>query len=151
MEDKWEHLQRYAWQYFEIHANQRLTTFNFYITLSTLLATGMFATFSKDFTYPQIGVFAGALLMSLSIVFWRLDRRNRELIKNAENALRAIEDKFSKEYDAVKLKLFIRDDIATDGANGCRFLCKYSSCFNVVFLLFGISGIVGMVVTFTRG
>ncbi len=50
MDDKQHAMLRdYAWKYFSMHADQRLKTFNFHVTLSTLIA-GAFVAFLKDAT-----------------------------------------------------------------------------------------------------
>lgn len=72
-------LRDYVWNYFQVHAAQRLTTFNFYIALSTAVTTGLFATLSQAFRVPLLGVVLGILLITFSFVFWKLDHRNREL------------------------------------------------------------------------
>jgi hypothetical protein len=84
-------LRQQAWAYFALHAQQRLTTLNFYLLLASALTAATVASFQKDFRFPLLRVFAGLLLALLSFVFWRLDLRNRLLIKNAEAALCAYE------------------------------------------------------------
>jgi hypothetical protein len=42
----------YVWRYFELHAQQRMTVFNFYIAITGLLAAGI------GFTLQQGGRFA---------------------------------------------------------------------------------------------
>jgi len=59
-----------AWDYFELHANQRLTTFNFYVVISSLVTTGLLATFEKQYRTPYLGIGLGVLLTLLSFVFW---------------------------------------------------------------------------------
>ena len=41
--------REYALSYFQLHANQRMTTFNFFVVIAALLTTGISGTFSKDF------------------------------------------------------------------------------------------------------
>lgn len=83
--------REYIWNYFHMHASQRLTTFNFYIVMSTLLATGLFATLEGNTRVQPIDVVLGLLLILLSFVFYKLDRRNKVFISNAENALKYME------------------------------------------------------------
>jgi len=49
-----EELRKQAWNFFQMQAGQRLTTFNFYIAISSLLSTGLVATFKTDIDLPSI-------------------------------------------------------------------------------------------------
>ena len=86
-----DYLHQQAWNYFALHAQQRLTTVNFYLVLATALTAAAVASFGENFEFPGVRLAAGLLLSLLSFAFWRLDFRNRELIKAAETALRALE------------------------------------------------------------
>jgi hypothetical protein len=144
--------REYAWEYFELHASQRLTTFNYYIVISTLITTGIFATFSKDYTAPSLGIAGGVLLVFFSFVFWKLDDRNKQIIKGAEAALKFFEDTTelvdSSDGPSV-LKLFTRDDFVTDRRRAAkpfwpwRKHYSYSTSFNRVFGAFAIFGLLG--------
>ena len=79
-------LRQQAWDYFEMHGNQRLTTFNFYIVISSVVATALFTVLTSS--APRIGWLLGGLLVFFSFIFWKLDSRNAELIKGAEAALK---------------------------------------------------------------
>ena len=86
-----DYLRRQAWDYFALHAQQRLTTVNFYLVMATALTAGAVASFDESFRFPGLRLPTGLLLSLLSFAFWRLDFRNRELIKAAEAALRSFE------------------------------------------------------------
>lgn len=141
-----------AWEYFVLHASQRLTTFNYYIVISTLITTGIFATFSKDYTAPSLGIAGGMLLVFFSFVFWKLDDRNRQIIKGAETALKFFEDS-SDLVDSADgphvLKLFTRDDVLTNQRKAIRSFWpwrkhySYTTSFNWVFAAFAIFGVLG--------
>ena len=84
-------LHKQAWDYFQMHGTQRLTTFNFYIVISSFITAAMFSTFQKDYQAPYIGIILGLLVILLSLIFWKLDIRNSHLIKGAETALKFFE------------------------------------------------------------
>ena len=46
---KAEDIQRYAWNYFELHANQRMSLFKFFITLAVFMAASLGATLVQRF------------------------------------------------------------------------------------------------------
>lgn len=150
-------LRKLAWDYFQLHSSQRLTTFNFYLVISSVVAAGLVSTFQKDYRMPRGGILLGCLLLFFSFVFWMLDRRNRTLIKNAEAALRFYENETGPadtQATPHPVKIFSRDEFETGQRKSNRsvFFWKnhysYSDCFNFVFIGFGLVGIAGAVAAF---
>ena len=86
-------LRKQAWDFFQMQASQRLTTFNFYIALSSLLSGGLAANLKAQDGIQFVSILLGLLLVLFSFVFWKLDQRNRDLIKSAEDALKFFESK----------------------------------------------------------
>src|SRR5437660_1215676 len=84
-------LRKQAWDYFSLHASQRITIFNFYIVLSSLTITSYFASFKGEWSLPAARPVLSAMLCLFAFIFWKLDQRNKLLIKNAEEALRHFE------------------------------------------------------------
>jgi hypothetical protein len=148
-------LYKQAWDYFQLHSSQRLTTFNFYLVISSVVTAGLVSTLQKNFAFPQAGVLLGSLLSFFSFVFWVLDRRNGQLIKNAEAALRFFEGQYEPENQSGDephvTKIFTRDEFSTAKNRRSKSILfwknhySYSDCFTLVFLSFGIIGIVGAV------
>jgi len=140
MDEKFE----YALRYFELHAGQRMSTFNFFVVLSALLISGLIKTFEKDFSYPQMGYFVSCALMLVTFVFWKLDQRVRFLIKHAEEALGNLEK--VSDYPA----LFKEEAVKTSQKNmgvwkGIVFHhLRYSHCFELIYLMFFIAGTIGL-------
>ena len=147
-------LRKQAWDFFQMQAGQRLTTFNFYIALSSLLSGGLAATLKANMPIPYVGVILGSLLVLFSFIFWKLDSRNRELIKSAEETLKFFESKASlldvDERPHIARR-FLREEFDTaekQAANSWRIWrnhYSYSHCFRVVFFAFTIVGILGAV------
>jgi hypothetical protein len=139
-EKKREELRDQAWKYFSLHADQRLKTFNFYLILCTIIAGGLLALI-KDARDPRIAIPVALLLPSLSLVFWKLDTRNRQLVDHSQNAL-----------------MFFEDDPTLKGSDGTPHVAQiflfekhytelnrpwtYRGCFNAVFLIVGLAGFV---------
>jgi len=82
--------RQYVWNYFQLHASQRLTTFKFYITISSIISTGYVAIVGTN-VIPILAILFGFILSLLSFIFCKLDSRNKQLIKNAEEALKYLE------------------------------------------------------------
>lgn len=149
---KEEDLRKQAWDFFQMQATQRLTTFNFYIALSSLLSGGLAASLKAEESVSLLGVLLGFLLVLFSFVFWKLDHRNRDLIKGAEETLKFFESK--TQFDNVEgkphiAKRFTREDYDTNILKVARSWrlwrnhYSYSDCLGVVFVAFGIVGILG--------
>jgi hypothetical protein len=147
-----EHLRQQAWNYFQMHAAQRLTTFNFYLALSTALTAAIFVTFQEDYQVPSVGMILSLLLVLFSFVFWKLDSRNRELISFAEEALRYFEGKANLSDEDGKphrAKLFTREARVTEDAKQAHahpyrfweWRYSYTTCLRAVILAFSVAGL----------
>ncbi len=152
-----EKMQRdYAWAYFAFHADQRMKTVNFFLVSAGLLSGGI-TTLLKGGGNIKLVSPLGFLLAILGIVFWRLDFRNRMLVRNGEAALKFL-DSLSAHPDQAGtphvLRIFDRDDYLTKDENSKNGNTKqesvfpllsgffgYSKCLNVVFLLFILLGL----------
>lgn len=143
-------LRKQAWDYFNTHASQRMTSFNFYVVLSSLTMTSFFASFKDDSNLQSARPVLAGLLCLFAFIFWKLDERNKLLIKNAERAL-----KFFEEADPIDdvAKVFTQEekDTKTKKLSGWKSLLfwrwhlSYSKCFNFIFLLFFLVGMAGIV------
>lgn len=147
-----EELRKQAWDFFQMQAGQRLATFNFYIALSSLLSAGLAANSKSDFRDPYVGILLGFLLVLFSYIFLQLDHRNRELIKGAEDCLKFFEQQSPYADEGSRphvVKRFSREEFDTNekraGKKGhfWRRHYSYTDCFHVVFVSFGIVGILG--------
>jgi VIT1/CCC1 family predicted Fe2+/Mn2+ transporter len=149
-------LREYAWQYFALHADQRLKTFNFYLTLYAFAFGGLIV-MVKDAKSASLGALAGLVLALLSYVFWKFDGRNKELVEVSQDALRQIEADDSRVNDnngtPHATRLFTTERIRTNALKSSRPLrwsnpvswfaahYTYTRCFNVLFLVFGVAGL----------
>ncbi len=71
-------LRKQAWDYFAMHSNQRLTTFNFYIIISSVIMSALFTTLQDNYQVPRVGLALGVLLSFFSFIFWTVDNRNKQ-------------------------------------------------------------------------
>lgn len=148
-----EELRKQAWDFFQMQAGQRLTTFNFYVAISSLLSTGLAASFKSDIDLHYLGIAFGLLLLLFSFIFWKLDQRNRDLIEGAEQSLKFFEAKAALVDEAGMphvAKRFRREEFDTNKKKcqrSWRFWrnhYSYSECLRAVFLIFGTVGLVGL-------
>ena len=148
-------LRDYAWSYFALHAEQRLKTFHFYLIVATLIAGGVVALAKDASRCGGAAAIMALLLPFLSLVFWKLDERNKQLIRHGEEALKLIEKESGLEDNGEqphRLKLFLHEEYVTAQRPrlphwppwSAHF--SYSTCFRAVFLVFGICGFVSGVI-----
>jgi len=145
-----EYLRQYIWNYFQVHASQRLTTFNFYILISTVIATG-FLIIIRDMLI--LALILSIILIFLSFIFWKLDTRNKQLITNAEDGLKYLESKDEindKEDTPHILNIFSYEEMQTQQLRTKKSIWlwnrvfTYSTCFNMIFIAFAILGLFGV-------
>ena len=140
--------REYAWKYFSLHAEQRLKTFHFFIVLSAIIS-GAILTIYKDIDNVSYVAPMLYLLSFLTFIFWKLDQRNKELIKRGESALKAIENNIELTDDKMKTVCLFSSE-ATKTATKKRFPnvsifkahFSYTNCFNWVFFAFGMGSFV---------
>lgn len=140
----------YIWQYFKTHASQRLITFNYYILISTLIMSGYFIAMT---VIPIMAMALSILLTLFSFVFYKLDLRTRGMIKNAEVALRHLENKtislVEGEPSAIRIFTYEYNKKAEDKLKKLSIWERtwtYADCFNMVFTSFALIGAIGFVV-----
>lgn len=136
----------YALEYFKVHAQQRMSLFNFFVIFASLATTCMVGTFHEKAQSHAVGIGLGVLLMAISLIFWKLDERVRFLVKHAENALKWIEAEYNLEEQSDKphvLRLFTYEEVLTMDKQPPT----YSKCFCWTFLVFGLFGLVGMILS----
>lgn len=146
-----KNLRDYAWSYFSLHSEQRLKTFHFFIILSTILIGGIL-TVAKEFEQLHLISPIAFLLSFLAFVFWKLDDRNKELIKHAEEALKSLEiegdSTRSPDTEYKPIQLFLSEDQKTSQKK--RFPqspllsahVSFTGSFRAVFFVYGFIGVV---------
>ena len=152
-------LKEHVWNYFQLHAGQRMSIFNFFVVMSTLLTTALATSFTGKFNYPSIGIISGIGLVVIAFIFWKLDQRIRFLIKLAETALTAIESAWVNEKKTADnpqaLFLIERIETETKRRESCwwkpqTWHLKYSECFGIAYIVFVIIGIIGTISAIIR-
>ncbi len=155
-------MRTHAWNYFQLHAQQRLSVFNFYIVLAGALTTGLVTSLPKADEQTALPIALGSLLIFFSFVFSRLDVRNSSLIKNAEGGLREIEtawaDERGEKVTAIRTAVFSRDESHVKIARKRNaFLSIFSShlsfsdCFRFTFMSFALLGVGSVIYATWKG
>jgi len=153
MSDSLKQQRDYAWNYFQIHAAQRMTTFNFFVILAGLLTAGLARTLVSHDELRFIGFFLGIALIVIAFSFWQLDKRVKYLIGLAESKLRDIE-KIAKKEEGWNASIFIEERTYSIGKNlennnVCNKFTSinlsYTCCFIIVYLTFAMLGLMGII------
>ncbi len=85
-DDKQRELElRFAWEWFQYHASQRLTAFNFFLVIMGALVVGYSQAAARS--SEILGVALGLLGAIVSLAFWALDIRNQELVECGRSVL----------------------------------------------------------------
>ncbi len=120
----------YGFKWFEFHAQQRITTFNFYLTIYSGLTAGVAFLLKEKFLLGSILI---SLIMSgVSFLFWQLDVRNQQLIKIGKSIL---SDSWNKNGLVESL-----NPVVLSGAKQAVGF-RYRQLFGAVFGLGGAAGI----------
>jgi hypothetical protein len=133
----------HAWRYFALHAQQRISVFNFFIVLSGILATGIGAGLQAGKPMALVVAILGALLALFSFVFYRLDGRGSELVKLAEDSLIASENRCMPAYARI---------IADEGKSRASApnTWTFGESFRLIFRVMGIAGFVASICALYR-
>ena len=125
----------HAWRYFQLHAQQRMSMFNYFILVLGLLIAGLVQALREPGFFGLFGIALGMCLFFAAMIFLQLDRRTKRLIDHAEAAMRALEPEL---FDA-RGQLFVGEKSATEG----RGVWTYTKSFAIVFIVAAAIGVFG--------
>jgi hypothetical protein len=125
----------HAWSYFALHANQRVTVFNYFVVFAGVLSTGMAAAIQNSPKQAFVGMALGLLLVTLSFVFWKIDQRTAFLVKHAEAFIAQLEPKSAP--------LVGLEEQKTLAAKRGMRMWTYGEAFRTIFAIMALIGVVG--------
>jgi len=103
---------KYAWEWFEYHAGQRLTAFNFFLVLTgaVVVAYAQAVAHHSKTLGVGLGLFGGLV----AFAFWAMDVRNEELVNCGREALDRLEEVLGmsirrQDSDRAQLQKALRD------------------------------------------
>jgi hypothetical protein len=148
-----------SWKYFQQHAQQRISYFNFFVVFSALVTSGLISTFQEKFEAHYVGLFLGICQMVISCIFWKIDTRNKFLTKHSESVIRRIEGKYiisPDEPESESFALFSLEEketqILRESQKKMCFIKRqfsHSICFRLIYIFFFIMGLSGFVISCT--
>ncbi|MGY6029560.1 hypothetical protein [Phytobacter sp. AG2a] len=131
MKEETNSVFEHAWKYFELHSQQRMVVFNFYIAIIGLLAAGSGICLQQGGKYIYLTSSLGAFIIFITFIFYKLDARVSFLIKNSEQALIYIESHFSSQ----NLKIFTADENNKNINTNLFSMFSYGRCFRISFYI----------------
>jgi hypothetical protein len=142
-----------AWNWFMLHAQQRLTVFRSYLLISGALFAGYGTILSTGAVKRAVFLLLVSIIsLLITLVFSRLDKRNAELIKIGEGYLDAEQErletalKFSGvAHDKLRLIRLVQRSNEEREFRGKRYstIYSFSEVNLVVFIGFGMLSFVG--------
>jgi hypothetical protein len=142
-------IHEYGWNWFSYHAAQRMMAFRFFFLLVGGLSVGFYQTLPKS---PAIAFVFCVLAFLLSILFWRLDLRTRELIRIGEDLLKESESQLNK-LGEIKVKI-VEAATGKNSAHATKLFpslfYSYAQIFSAVFLLMVASSALAAFYSFSQ-
>lgn len=140
----------YTWKYFELHANQRMAIFNFFLVLAGLVSAGLASAIQGSPRFSILGAVLGLLLSLVSFIFWKLDQRVCFLMENAEKNLAKLEAMIPNFLASLFHDEPALTRIATSTGSRWNRLWTYGSSFRVTFIVIGLFGVSGSLLSMCR-
>lgn len=127
---KWA--REYAWKWFDYHAAQRITIFRFYLIFVALLVAG-YSTLTIE---GQFGSSIGAALFLViaTVLFMRLDERNKQLVKLGEDFLKEEEAKVAEAIGSSTIRIASGAETKKH-RHFCSFRQIYGALFWTIFVM----------------
>lgn len=137
MDKLYDHYQ-HCWNYFALHANQRMHAFNYFILMQSAIFAGIFILHeNKDRDLYLINI-ATTIVLVISFVFWQIDLRTRSLIKAAEEEMIKIENSHCRENQ--------KGPFSKNGVYQKFSVMRYSHCISSIYLLYLFSSVLLLVI-----
>lgn len=110
-------IRDHAWNWFALHATQRMQSFNFFLIATAFLVAAYASTLDKR----PIAAMGIALLGTwLAVWFNRLDRRTRQLVNAGESALEVAQARLADRIGIANIKLLEQVKYPERGASTYR-------------------------------
>jgi len=139
----------HAWKYFEIHAQQRLTMFNFFVAFSTIALAAIGAAIQAGESFAYFGVLMGLVVPAISFVFWQLDRRTAFLVKHGENIAVKLENElFEAGHRVFDLEPESFNARRVGSKFGWRRMRSYRELFQMLYVVVAVIGLIGSGLSF---
>lgn len=120
-----------AWRHFDLHAKQRIEVFKSYLTLLAVIFAGYGV--AAQAKLNCVGIAIAIFSFLISIFFWFLDRRTRDLVELSEEYLKGDEERLSKTLNDTRILLFAESDRLSKANKICGLKISYGYIFTAFF------------------
>jgi hypothetical protein len=126
----------FAFKWFELHADQRLKVFNFFLIIAGICVAGFFT--AMQARNSVAASFISIVLILVCFCFKQLDLRTAQLVEIGEDYLRDWLGHKNKIIGSTNVNLIVR-------ADKTRRCLSYRQVFNLLFSLFALVGLLGAI------
>jgi hypothetical protein len=110
-----------SWKYFQQHAQQRISYFNFFLVFAIFMTTCLLTTFQEKFAFHFVGIGIGVMQAFVSIMFLKIDNRNKFLTGLGENAIKELEKNYQiNGLNSDSIKIFQSEERASNELKKAR-------------------------------
>ena len=126
--------REHAWNWFALHASQRMQAFNFFVVATTFLIAAYASILEKHPAAAAVLAFVGAWL-----AYWfnRLDARSRQLVDAGEDALKVSQERLADLADNQALMILEAVDEPRPGASSYGRVITVIQWTIIALFLFG--------------
>ncbi|MCM1542305.1 MAG: hypothetical protein NC121_13725 [Blautia sp.] len=129
------------WNYFELHANQRMQLMNFFIVLESLMVAGLISLLDAEgnLSIWECGICVGMIFFAA--VFYGLDYRTKKMIKLCESSIKLLERRNNGTQGSVEewIGIFSKEE---DYTKNQKIRFTYSKLFGIQYIFFALIAIV---------
>ncbi len=127
----------HAWDWFSLHANQRLLMLRFYLSLNSAILAGVGAAYANNF---YLGAWVASFLsFVITLIFFGIDVRTKNLIVVSEAALLKLQEALSKKSGVNELELQRISDQKKHKPYG-----SYKLLFRFMFATFAVTSLISL-------
>ncbi|MDO0978136.1 hypothetical protein [Mycolicibacterium frederiksbergense] len=131
----------HAWDWFSLHAAQRMQMINFYVLSIAFVTAAYVASIANN--RPEVAVGTAIICLVFSAIFWRLEVRTRELVRIARNALFKVQGELAAltGFDTINMAVAAETSVSNTGSYATLITRLYAAV-GAVYLIGGIYAIV---------
>ncbi len=136
MEDLPEEVCAHAWDWFSLHAAQRMQTFNFFLVAAAFLIAAYASLLEK---YPWAALIVGLVGAWTSFWFTRLDNRTRQLVNAGQDVLKVYQKKLAQRAQLPALEILEKVETASCDAFSYRVVIAVIEWTMVALFLLAVA------------
>lgn len=130
-----------SWNYFSLLSGQRMSMIDFYIVIEVALIGALFALLGEESRILWAERTVAFAVFFISVIFYCLDKRTKDMIHSCEDAILNIEDAYKAEMNTVKLPFTSIKTMTEPMDQKKKRKLTYSGVFRIQFFVIGAFGL----------